>query len=588
VPYTIDLFMWGFQSYFRTSAKVSAESLFQKLDPALDPRVLLVGTLVDDVEGRHPLCVDPEDGEILLGELEGLSQHMAAAKHEDPEAHMFQSHPVAEENRQRRVERKAFANGVARALNASRPDRVFFACFPHQVEHHLVTTVLNLDRAALERHSTLQHSRYLHRFTVPTSLIGAAIEVFLATCSEFLSKSSPGSWTHHQPVNDVLRKAGRLLMENPGSRLVQGTPVHDLFDRFSDIAALRYEGSEGQGRVLITDAHGTGVQSLLRVHDPVPFRSERAARKLVEMATSELDLLATPEAIYGLGTSDPDHGPSDECVFEVAFLRGNTWEVSHDGRPLMRVVDGIPELPGEPLDRVAFETDARRVLGDAPELDIDVLWLAVEAARGQRHGTLLVVSTGAVAEARRLAAQSTPVHPAPLTPSLVDSVSAIDGAILADLTGTCHAIGVILDGLAAEGGDPGRGARFNSAHRYVTTARDQFGHRSLAVVVSEDGMVNVLPALRPQLCRAELDQRLEDLRRHRAEPTASRTLYLRTVDWLRKHRFYLSAAQCDEVNDSLVEIEQVWVEEDPERTHVSWGSFEPHPEFDESYLLDDT
>src|SRR5690606_8976476 len=126
MPRGITLFMWGYQSHFRISAEVSASSLFEAVDPNLDPRVLLVGILIDEVEGRHRLCVDPEDGDILLDALAGLSEHVEADKEADPEAHMLQSHPVAEEGRQRRVSHKAFANGVARALNASRPDRTFF------------------------------------------------------------------------------------------------------------------------------------------------------------------------------------------------------------------------------------------------------------------------------------------------------------------------------------------------------------------------------------------------------------------------------------------------------------------------------
>jgi len=67
-------------------------------------------------------------------------------------------------------------------------------------------------------------------------------------------------------------------------------------------------------------------------------------------------------------------------------------------------------------------------------------------------------------------------------------ITAIDGAVLIDPGNRCHAIGAILDGLASEAGDPSRGARYNSALRYVAASL----HACLAIVVSEDGMIDVV------------------------------------------------------------------------------------------------
>ena len=50
-----------------------------------------------------------------------------------------------------------------------------------------------------------------------------------------------------------------------------------------------------------------------------------------------------------------------------------------------------------------------------------------------------------------------------LSPELIERISGIDGAVLLDRDCKCHAIGVILDGMASQSGDPSRGARFNSA-----------------------------------------------------------------------------------------------------------------------------
>ena len=80
------------------------------------------------------------------------------------------------------------------------------------------------------------------------------------------------------------------------------------------------------------------------------------------------------------------------------------------------------------------------------------------------------------------------VEPFALTPELIKLVTTIDGAVLVDLGGTCHAIGVILDGLASDKCTSARGARYNSGVRYAYQQPDR-----VVVVKSEDGMVDVLP-----------------------------------------------------------------------------------------------
>ena len=77
---------------------------------------------------------------------------------------------------------------------------------------------------------------------------------------------------------------------------------------------------------------------------------------------------------------------------------------------------------------------------------------------------------------------------------VVRTITAIDGAVLLSPDGTCHAIGVILDGLSTSSGNPMRGSRFNSAVRYVETSRRQFGYVAYAIVVSEDGMIDLIEA----------------------------------------------------------------------------------------------
>ncbi|HQU43468.1 MAG TPA: diadenylate cyclase, partial [Pirellulales bacterium] len=109
-------------------------------------------------------------------------------------------------------------------------------------------------------------------------------------------------------------------------------------------------------------------------------------------------------------------------------------------------------------------------------------------ASAQKHGALLVISEGAAQEADRLANDCTRIRPASLDVETFARVTRIDGAVLLDPQGNCHAIGVILDGLASAKGDPARGSRYNSAVRYVENRKSEYP--TLAVVVSEDGTID--------------------------------------------------------------------------------------------------
>ena len=83
----------------------------------------------------------------------------------------------------------------------------------------------------------------------------------------------------------------------------------------------------------------------------------------------------------------------------------------------------------------------------------------------------------------------------------------VDGAVILGPDGRCHAFGVILDGDASAGqGDPARGSRYNSAVRYQRTRAT----RSLLVVISDDGTVDLIPHLKPRKHREEVEAAVND------------------------------------------------------------------------------
>jgi DNA integrity scanning protein DisA with diadenylate cyclase activity len=128
------------------------------------------------------------------------------------------------------------------------------------------------------------------------------------------------------------------------------------------------------------------------------------------------------------------------------------------------------------------------MFGDFCEERYHRLWGLISMAARQLRGTNVLISTQAAAEAERLGSQCTRIRPTLLTPMLMERVTSIDGTVIIDTDGVCHAIGAILDGPAARRGDRTRGGRYNSAVMYL----DSTPFRSIIVVVSQNGMVDLV------------------------------------------------------------------------------------------------
>jgi hypothetical protein len=98
------------------------------------------------------------------------------------------------------------------------------------------------------------------------------------------------------------------------------------------------------------------------------------------------------------------------------------------------------------------------------------------------------IAADAAAEAARLNSQCTKVKPFALTPAVMEQITSLDGSVVIDPDGVCHAMGAILDGSVSARGNRVRGGRYNSALMYV----DSCPFPSLIVVVSQDGMINLV------------------------------------------------------------------------------------------------
>lgn len=577
-------YMWPFEENFQIALYVEAEQVLKSLDPALRPRLFLVGLLDADRPKHYPACVVPEDWTLKHEAFMGVKDAAKRLEEADPDRRTLYGDARSAAQHADRIRRRAVVSAVQQVVeNATRAHGfATFCSWPSAVAGYLVTAVLQLPRAAYDSHYRLQRGvtedgpgRALH---LTRSFLDGVVDEFLDAVAEYMTKPEPGSMFATVADKDqVLRAAARNLMYTPAHAGGNFLGTHGLDAACTTISTLRYEGKEGAGDLVIARPGHPDVEAEVLFASPVCLHDYGAVRKLLQLAGGDLSLLCDSYRVYGLGRPLDTYNPTREDLFVVRFHRQFSWELRHAGQPLLSVRYGQPHLrlPGFPEDR--FRADLPRLFPGLPADAAQRLLSLAKGAAALRHGGMLVITPAAAGEADRLANQGTPVKPFRLDQRTLPLVAAIDGAVLVDLDGTCHAVGVILDGLANPKCSPSRGARYNSAVRYT---HDRPG--CVVVVKSEDGMVSVFPELRPQVRRQDVQDAISELRALAGSETVGRRDLLAALRWLKEHAFYLSAEQCAEVN-MLRRTAEAKID-DGAGMVVEQPDLEPHPEMNDSYL----
>ena len=584
----INYFMWEYQSDFHSSAKITAEGLFSELDRDLVKNVFLIGVFDEDLKDRHPICLEPEDCGFEMRQFIDVKEQAHHLEATDEQRFVLHSHPIAQEGHRQRIKVGALHTAVQNAVRRYEEYRgiVSHCSWPVPVNGYQVIVVLQFNREAFYSHYSLAKDREERsNFKLFTSLLDAAIREFFDLCEEELQKREPYR-VKDREYDEIIRSAGRMLMYTPSNAGGEFRGLHGLFDSCNEVSSLKHEGDESVGEMLIAKKGHSNVQVVLSLTQPVSMRNHRAVRKLIEVSSSELSLLSDSGYVYGLGQSVGYYDRRNEDLFLIRFVRHYTWELFHDRHLMMQVKYGQPSLPQGDSGKRTFETDVRRIFSSITAEEISQLWKLTTAAASQRHGTIVVISSGAEEEANRLKSQAIVIKPFRLTQDIMGMITAIDGAVLVDPSSTCHAIGVILDGTAANKGDPSRGARFNSAIRYVESKKKGHTYTCLVIVVSEDGTVDLVPNLMPQISKLAILEEIEKLAELRKEENFERKQFYGIMDFLSLVKFYLLEEMCDRINQLRREIEP----RAREGTDI-WRDFEdfvPNEDMNETYFLDET
>src|ERR1700730_740378 len=589
----IQHFMWGYQRHYRNHLRRGGESVLKKLDEGLRLDVFLVGILQKESTDQYPACVEPDEECWIESEVFNKVIELAASLRENyVEAQMHISHPLAQQQEDTVLYRRSIRDAISQTidLHSAKPtNRTFFVSTPALVEEYLVSAVLSVETDILNSYHRLTFGEVsLHEYRnmpVARSLIDAVVDELLIQASEGLLRPDPGLTKEYREVEETIRSAGRRLARNTAFRTNRALDADYFFyDACDRISLLKYEQVEGRGRIVLAPKDTEGLCTQISFQDNVRLEDYRRVRKLLELASSGGALHTDAEHVFGL-LSGTVPTSDREDVFEVVFLGHHHWELHHAGQILMGVRFGQPYLP----NLIGYESKLRK---DLPSLlpgisstCTELLVSLVQQTEKERHGTLMIVSAEAASEAIRLRNQATTIEARLLTPELLGHLTGIDGAVLLDPIGYCHAIGVILDGYATPQGDPSRGARFNSAVRYMQSAYER-QIPTLAVVVSEDGGVDLMPDLRPMIKRSSLVSAIAELEILSRSETIALRRYSEVYDQIKRLRFYLLPDDCQRVNLAVQEVERRYDEQDPMRIKILREHFQPDPEMEPSFYYE--
>jgi hypothetical protein len=569
-------FMWGYQSAFRISAEVSLRMALEEVGFTGNADVLLVGF---EAAGQHafPICIEPEDGPYDPSILSNVLNRSRQLYEEHPDRDLIHTDPGAHEAFHDSLRRGLVGKAIEEALAVSESgtDRSFFASMPVRVADYNVFVVISIDRASLAQVPQLQ-TTLRDRSRIYPSLVHALIYDVLARANRGLFMPDPGIGL------EVLAARSSEIIQSSAASFVRSVFMcagYWFAERsgaiVSAISALPYEGRPGSGRLVIAKADHPAVDVLMKFGAEVDIENRQAVRKLLEASGSEGDLLSTGEKVLGLGRLTARYDPATETAFIVSVTARGTWELSHADQVLMTVRDGLPLLPKPPLDAAYFTDVVERLLPGAHQSRLLAL---AEAAGQSQHGAMLVISSDAAGEAQRLAPQAWTVEPVLLEPELLSQLTSMDGGVLVDGQGYCHAIGVILDGRACGSEDPARGSRYNNAVRYLESEAPP----AVVVVYSADGGIDILPRIRPRMKRSWVQDAVEKYLSFATpgEPQSGRS---DAWDQVKMLKFYLSAEQCRRLNEARAALDR-W-DQEHDRIRVIEPELAPNPDMNETYWL---
>lgn len=582
----IKYFMWGFQDTTQRTFQTTIEKLLSKFSKELFPKLFFIGVLEGDSENEYKICLEPENCGYKVSDFDQINEIAAHYETNDPEKHLHHTLPYLEEKHKNILKFNAYKKALKTILKKQSIDqtRKFFISYPTKIGNYLVFTILSINNDEFKRLYSLNTTNFYGRYPISNSFLSAVVDIFSHECNIALNNPEEAFEILERYSDQIFKKAGKKLLNSISYLTKNEYMGNDLFDSCNEIAALKYEGAEGIGNMILAKKDHENIKYLLRLSDPIKFNEHRKVRKFLELSANHFDIISDTEKIYGLGTTKGQYNPANENLFYIKFLDHHKWELSHNRYPMLRVNYSEPSYPNERINKRKFASDLDRIFGGIQNEFKEDLWDVIITATEQKHGTMVVISENAAEEAERLNRQCFKIESKKIDSTMIKQITNIDGAVLIDKYSICHAIGVILDGTATKKGDSSRGARYNSAIRYYEANKEK--HALMIIVISEDGMIDIIPDLLPKIKHSKILKKIDEFKELKKKNESGEKInpdnYYELMKFFNDSRFYLNDMECIKVNEYMKNITS--------NLNLTYGNFlfiykdfSPSPEMNDSY-----
>lgn len=277
-------------------------------------------------------------------------------------------------------------------------------------------------------------------------------------------------------------------------------PIYTLFNQ---ISATRYEGNVCHG--VLAFSTDEIPEDLIAFAEPIPFEPEniRYIRKLLEMTVGSFE---NGYALF-VNILDQFHHkilgliPQSICnnLYTVKFYGLLNWTLWKKDTEILSYQEG-----SYLYRQIDIQSNLKRLYDflSCTSKNINTIHCIVKTIQDQKHGAMVIIfrnTTDAEDEVARLTKfhygimlkEVKPFTETEQEKNLLLNLSAIDGALFMDLTGSIFGFGIIVDGEVSVTGNPCRGARYNSAQNYVSCCK-QKNILCVALVISEDRSLDIL------------------------------------------------------------------------------------------------
>lgn len=569
--------IWEHQQHCQISIQLAAEELFNSLDERLAPKVFLLAVLINPETDRPFISMECPDCEYYLKDF--ITLRAISIQH-----NLLQDNST-DEKASRDILSAAYTTETQRILRAhiNGKNNENFISLPVYIDGYLVYVITELNKSVLNTYYYLTKDKSFSGQKISRSFIESIIKVYLDASANALKAKSQSEFNVLTKSRDELvSKAGHDFMYTVSMAGQNPNGLHVLYDACNTISSLKYEGAEGFGKMVIARQDHPNVKITMQLENPIHIKDFRKVRKFLELADHKQLILSDSVLIYGLCQLTGKYGYHDESLFIVNFTKHFHWEVVHHDHIMVSVAFRMPDLYNERINREKFYSSLKRLFTGIDKTRLHTLWDITMEATKQKHGTILAISSEAHQEAVRLSSQCFKIKPIKINKDIIHQITSIDGAVLIDIDCTCHAIGVILDGIATGNGDSSRGARYNSAIRYYEYMESKA--KTMLVVISEDGLIDLIPNLKPQVKHSIILRHINAL--HKLDETDKflRRSFNRLMEFFQEHDFYLSAKECLTVNKLRTAIE-LKHKNSNDGVQMIWNNLAPNIEMHVGYYV---